>query len=300
MKNALIIYNAISRKSYFHTNITSLVDELIKEGYKVEIYATQASKDSIKKIKKSKKIDLVVCAGGDGTINEVVTAISRYNKDMEVLYFPTGTVNDFAYTLGIKNNYKSVIKLLKEKKVNKVDTGMINDMYFNYVAAIGHFTSASYETHQGAKNHLGANAYILNGLANFRKEDSEFKIAMDVDGELISGVFKYCLLVNSKSVAGHRNLFPINEINDGKFVLVAIKKNHGLSAIELSNVFINGITRLDQLSENLAVVREFKNLKIKIDRPIKWTVDGEEGPVGDINVSVIKQNIKIYSDIGEK
>lgn len=301
MKKALVVYNSISKRSYFTSNILKLVDDLVKLEYTVEIYATQKANDIYDKLVVSKSFDLVVCAGGDGTINETVSAISKLQLQSEILYFPTGTVNDFAYSLGIKKNYKSVMSLLKNNSVNFIDTGIINDeLYFNYVTGIGHFTSASFETDQKLKNLLGPNAYILSGISNFKNEEPSFRLGIQCDDEYISGVFKYCLIVNSKSVAGIRNLFPSNNLDDGKFFLLLVKKDHGLSAVEVPNILVNGIKNPASLNPNLGHVREFSKLSIKIDRPITWSVDGEEGPVGDIKVEIIQKNIPIYSNLGEK
>ncbi len=299
-KKCLIIFNSVSKKSYFHNSFTNLVNVLVKEGYEVEAYATQARRDSIAKIKRSGPVDLIVCAGGDGTINEITNAVVNYASGSEILYFPTGTVNDYAYSLGIKKNFPRVVELLEQKQVNLVDIGDINGMYFNYVAAIGHFTSASYATDQRAKNFLGSNAYIINGITNFKKEEAFFRLKLDIDGEKIDDEFKYCIIANSKSVGGIRKLFPNNRLDDGKFLIFLVKKDHGLSAIEVPSVLINGINSQDSLSENLAIVREFSNVKIEMEQDITWTVDGEEGPTGNVEISVHKQKIKIYSNLGDK
>ncbi len=302
MKNALVIYNGISKKSYFLTNLHVLIDDLIKQDYIVEIYATQKANDFIDKLKMTDNLDLLVCAGGDGTINEAVSAISMLKLNSSILYFPTGTVNDFAYSLGITKSYKKTINLLKSNSLSKIDTGLINnEIYFNYVAAIGHFTSASYDTNQKYKNLFGPNAYIINGISNLKNEEKFFRLAIEIDkDEYISGEFKYCLIVNSKSVAGIRNLFPNNNLDDGKFFLLLVQKNHGLSAVELPNIILNGIKDPASLNPKLGYVREFSTLNIKMDRPVTWSVDGEEGPVGDIKIEVLNKNIEIYSKLGDK
>ncbi len=295
MKKALIIYNSLSKRSYFTNNISTLGYDLVKAGYIVELYATQSSKDIINKISKIKIVDLLVCAGGDGTINEVVTGLTIYNIKTKVLYFPIGTVNDLAYSLGLKNKYSNIMNLFYEDKTILMDTGKINNKFFNYVAAIGQFTDSSYLTKQTYKNLLGQNAYILNGIKKIKTDFESFFIDINCDGELISGEFRYCFLVNSKSLGGIRNFLPENTINDGVFHLILFKKNPGLASLEVPGIFFHGIK--ENISEDLAIVRQFKKCKITLTDEITWTIDGEQGPSGSIEVEVLEKNIEIFADI---
>lgn len=294
-KSALIIFNSLSKKNYFHSSLSQLVYDLTSEEYLIEIYATQSQNDCYETIKNYKKIDLLVCAGGDGTLNEVVNAIHHKSHKPRILYFPTGTVNDFAYSLGIKKNYDYIMKLFKTDRFSVVDTGVINNECFNYVCAIGNFTSSSYTLDQKTKNFWGSNAYFINGLKNLGKTMDKFNIKANIDGESIEGIFQYVLIVNSTSIAGFRNMFPNNSLDDGKFQILLVKKDPGGSIIEVPRILIEGIK--DNIPASLAIMREFRELNIEIEQEVTWTKDGERGPVGNIDVSVINKNIEIYCSI---
>lgn len=295
MRKALIVFNSRSKKNYFHNSLSTLVYELNALDYKVEIYATQKYKDAYYKIKNYKECDLVVVSGGDGTINEVVSGITKREQKPKVLYFPSGTVNDFAYSLGLNKNFKSIMNIFKEGQSHKIDTGIINDRYFNYVCAIGNFTSASFTTNQKLKNTLGPNAYFLNGLKNLGNEYNSFNIIANVDGEEIKGEFQYCIISNSASVAGLRHLFPNNSMDDGKFQLLLVKKNLGISLLELPKILLEGVKTTTD--EKIAVVREFEHLTLNILEAPTWSIDGEKGPVGDVEIKVLPKNVEIYSKI---
>ena len=103
MKRMLFIYNPHAGKELIKPKLSDIIDIFVKAGYEVVAYPTQSYRDAYKKVKKfeSGAFDLVVCSGGDGTIDEVVTGMMRRKDRVPVGYIPTGTTNDFANSLHI-------------------------------------------------------------------------------------------------------------------------------------------------------------------------------------------------------
>ena len=105
MKRLLFIYNPHAGKELLKPKLADVIDIFVKAGYEVVAYPTQAYRDAYKKIKKydSNEYDLVVCSGGDGTLDEVVTGMMKRDRDKRdpIGYIPTGTTNDFASSLHI-------------------------------------------------------------------------------------------------------------------------------------------------------------------------------------------------------
>ena len=134
---------------------------------------------------------MVVCSGGDGTLDEVVTAMARRKDPVPIGYIPTGTTNDFANSLHISKDLLEAADTAANGVPFPCDVGVFNDDYFVYIAAFGLFTDVSYETNQDLKNILGHAAYILEGtqrLFNIRSYNMrmlEAECAMD--GEFILG-----------------------------------------------------------------------------------------------------------------
>ncbi len=108
MKKLLFVFNPNAGKGLIKTELVGILDISIKEGYLPTVYPTQSKRDAYKMIKKmEEKYDLIVCSGGDGTLDEVVGAVVKYHKKYHVGYIPAGSTNDFAKSLGISKNMRS-------------------------------------------------------------------------------------------------------------------------------------------------------------------------------------------------
>lgn len=296
MKKAVIIFNSTKRKSSFIQNLDELIKGLCEREFKVEVRATLSSTDIEDYIHTLIDVDLLVGAGGDGTINQIVNAISKNELiDPHVLFFPTGTVNDFATSLKLKNDIKYGLKLVDENKFRRVDSACINkESYFNYVCAFGPFTSASYTVSTNLKNELGALAYVLKGLSDVVTKTKAYHINANVDDREIEGEFNFGMIVNSHSVAGLKTFFRASDITDGEYTLFLLKSTPQNIAI-LPKVIINGIG--EEYIEPGVVCISFKHADIKVDQEVVWTIDGEKGPNGNIEVEVKPQNIKMYTEL---
>ena len=103
MKRLLFIYNPRAGKELLKPKLSDVIDIFVKAGYEVTVYPTQSYRDAYEKVisYNSDDYDLIVCSGGDGTIDEVVTGMMKREEKDPIGYIPTGTVNDFANSLFI-------------------------------------------------------------------------------------------------------------------------------------------------------------------------------------------------------
>jgi len=102
MKKMLFVYNPNAGKGLLRPKVSDIVDIFVKAGYEVTIYPTQSYRDAYKKVCELEEgYQLVVCSGGDGTIDEVVTGMMQREHKIPIGYIPTGTTNDFANSLHI-------------------------------------------------------------------------------------------------------------------------------------------------------------------------------------------------------
>lgn len=296
MKKAVIIFNSVKRKSTFLQNIDILVKGLNERGYETIIRATLSSTDVVDYISMLETVDLLVGAGGDGTINEIVNAVSNNQQiDPRVLFFPTGTVNDFATSLLLQNDIEYGLKLIDNDNYRRVDSARIGDnLYFNYVCAFGPFTSASYSVSNTMKRELGALAYVLKGISEVITIGKTHHVKAVVDGRQIEGDFHFGMIVNSHSVGGIKSFFKAADLTDGKYTLF-LMKNSPKNIKSLPKLIVGGIG--NQYIDDELVCISFKQAQIEIDQDASWTLDGERGPVGSFDVEVIPANVKIYTEL---
>ena len=217
--------------------------------------------------------DLVVCSGGDGTLDEVVTGMMKREHKIPIGYIPTGTTNDFASSLHISRDILKAADDAVNGKSFPCDIGTFNNDIFVYVAAFGLFTDVSYQTDQTLKNMLGHAAYVLEGMKRLMNIPS-YKIKITHDGEVLEGEFMIGMVTNSKQVAGFRNIMGKQVLfDDGEFEVMLIKRPK--NALELQSI----ITALLIESFDTEYMYTFKAKKIKFEaeEEIPWTLDGEFG-----------------------
>lgn len=296
MKKAVIIFNSMKRKSTFIQNIDRLIKGLNERNYDTIVRATLSSTDVVDYISELTSVDLLVGAGGDGTINEIVNAISNNSAiDPYVLFFPTGTVNDFATSLLLQNNIDYGLKLIDDNKFRRVDSARIgDDLYFNYVCAFGPFTSASYSVSNTMKRELGALAYVLKGITEVMSMYKTYHVKAEVDGRLIEGDYQFGMIVNSHSVGGMKSFFKAADITDGKYTLFLLR-NSTQNIAKLPKLIVGGIGN-EYIDEGIVCI-SFEQAKIEIDENVTWTLDGERGPTGSFEVNVVPANVKIYTEL---
>ena len=167
MKKMLFIINPRSGKEQIRSRLLEILDSFVKAGYGPSVYITQGPKDAEYQAARAKTKELVVCSGGDGTLNEVVSGLMTITpeKRPELGYIPSGSTNDFASSLGLPKNMRKAAQTAALGKPFLVDVGVFGkNRYFVYVAAFGAFTEVSYSTPQETKNILGHQAYMLEAI----------------------------------------------------------------------------------------------------------------------------------------
>ena len=275
MKRLLFIYNPRAGKELLKPKLSDIIDIFVKAGYEVTVYPTQAYRDAYKKVLEydASRYDLIVCSGGDGTIDEVVTGMMHRRERTPVGYIPTGTTNDFANSLHIP---KGLLKAA-DNAVNGVrfpcDIGQFNDDIFVYVAAFGMFTDVSYETKQEVKNILGHLAYVLEGTKRLFNVPS-YRIKVTHDGEVIEDEFIFGMVTNSRSVGGFRSMIGKNvAFDDGLFEVTLIKTPTNPIALQE----IIAALLIEQIDTKHMYTFKTGHITFESLEEITWTLDGEFG-----------------------
>lgn len=288
MPTCTVIYNPISGKHTIEDHIPIIVDTLHKMGYTCEVKRSEYPKHAIKLSEEVclQKTDMLLMAGGDGTVNECLNGMFKTDHRPLVSYIPTGTSCDLAKTLGIPKNIKKALKILEDNYAVSMDVVSSSQGYFAYVAALGNYVDVSYSTPEKWKASLGYFAYVLAGVKQFFHIK---KIPMRIqlpDGRYDKN-YSLALLVNSKRVASFSVINrPI--LDDGKLDVVLyghipfLNNLLFLLSFLLDPKVIPGVRR--------HVVEE---AYVEVDKPYRWTIDGESGMEGSIKVRVIPKALRI-------
>ncbi len=279
----LFIYNPHSGVGKVKTQLSDILEVMIKKGYEVSVHPTQSAGDAMTvAAENAAKYDLLVCCGGDGTLDETVSGLMKSGADVPLGYIPAGSTNDFAASLGLPKVMVQAAKVAVKGCDFPCDVGLFGDRHFIYVAAFGLFTEVSYQTSQELKNRIGHAAYILEGVKSIGNHPS-YRMRIEYEGGRIEDEFIYGMITNSLSVGGFKGMTGDNvELNDGLFEVMLVRKPATLAD---RNEIIAALTRIHPDSDMLLTFKT-KELHISSYQPVPWTLDGEFG--GDQTQVLIK------------
>lgn len=274
MKRILFIYNPKAGKGLIRGQLSYVLEELGKgEGTELVVHPTRAVQDAARITQeRGRQFDLIVCSGGDGTLDEVVTGMQRGGFVRRLGYIPAGSTNDFANSLGIPKNMRRAARSILHGTVYPCDVGRFNEDYFVYVAAFGVFTDVSYKTSQDWKNMLGHLAYILEGVKSLSDLKS-WNMRYESEECSGSGDFVYGMITNSNSVGGLKGITGRDvTLNDGVFEVTLIRMpDNFVEWPAMINALLTG-------KENRFIL-SFKTAKVEFfsEESVSWTRDGEYG-----------------------
>ena len=272
MKKLLFIVNPRAGKTKSTAPLFDAVAAFSRAGYLVRVFVTEAGGQARDIAAKwGGQYDLVVCAGGDGTLNETISGLMQLEQRPPLGYLPNGSTNDFAASLHLHTTVATAARAVAGGVPYSLDIGRHNDRYFAYVASFGAFTRSSYSASQAAKNALGHFAYILEGLGDL---DSlrPYRCAIDADGEHFEGDFIFGAVCNSTSWGGLVKLDPKHvSMDDGTLELLLLRMPK--TALDLQNL-ITAMTRM-QYDYPGVIFRHVKNVVLTTNENISWSLDGE-------------------------
>ncbi len=315
--NILFVYNPCAGKAKIHGKLCDIIDIFAKEGYEITVYPTQREGDAVRAVmEKKKRYDLLVCSGGDGTLDEVVNGMVRCSKKIPIGYIPAGSTNDFAKSLGLPKDMCRAAEVIVSGKDYPCDIGAFNEKCFVYIAAFGLFTDVSYETSQEIKNVLGHMAYLLEGVKRISSiksyrlkvcykdackdtekedqimEDQIIEDSADCEEEkVIEDEFIFGMVTNSLSVGGFKRITgKYVELDDGKFEVTLIKKPS--NPLEINMIIAALLNR--NINTDYMYCFKTRRITFEAETEIPWTTDGEFGGSHKyVCIENMKQAVKI-------
>ena len=292
MKKLLLIFNPVSGMTKNRLSLQKAVEYYDSQDYLVTVCMPNRLEDFSRDID-FKSYDLIVCSGGDGTLNITVSFLIRKNLPAQIAYIPSGSTNDFAYSLGLSGDADTLLQNTVEGTPKQIDIGRFNtSRYFLYVAAFGLFTKVSYSTSQKAKNLLGHAAYILEGIKSIT-DLKTYHMTAELEDENIEGDFILGMVTNSLSIGGFKNLLPSDtSLDDGLFEVVLVKVPKSLTA--LNEIVLSLLS--DKPEDNQYIYyKKTSRVILRSEEKIAWALDGEFG--GEEDVVRIENRKKLLSII---
>jgi len=274
MKKLLLIVNPCSGKKRANRVLTDIIAVFNRGGYDVSAYMTAARGDAAEVVAaRSEEFDAIVCVGGDGTFNEVISGLLSAGSDTPVGYIPAGSTNDFANSLKLSKDLLQAARDIVDGTPRPLDVGRFNDRYFSYIASFGAFTRASYATSQSLKNMLGHFAYLLSGVKEVAAIRSKHLRVTLADGTVYEDDYIFGGASNSTSVAGVLTLKEdMVDMSDGLFEVLLIRKPR--NPVELTGCVHALLSQ--KYDTPMLTLAATNRLEIEAPADMDWTLDGEK------------------------
>lgn len=302
MKRARVIYNPTSGKELMKKNLPDILDVLEQAGFEASAYATTAEPESAKKEARRAAeagFDLVVAAGGDGTINEVVNGIAPLENRPQMAIIPGGTTNDYARALKVpRDNIRAAAEVILKNQTVKMDIGKAAEMYFINIAAGGHLTELTYEVPSELKSIFGYLAYLAKG-AELLPRIKPIKMHLKYDDGVYEGDASMFFLGLTNSVGGFEQIVPDAKLDDGKFSLIIVKTANVFEIIHLIRLMLSGGKHVN---DKRLIYTKTSKLEVNIPNPEKRlmiNLDGEYGGDAPMTFTNLKNHIEFYANLDD-
>lgn len=296
MKRARIIYNPTSGRELFKKNLPEVLEMLEVAGYETSCHATTGEGDATAAAARAVEngFDIIIAAGGDGTLNEVVAGVSTFENRPKIGLIPMGTTNDFARAVHIPRDLKKAVEIIVKGDSIPVDVGLVNDRHFINIAGGGRITELTYEVPSKLKTMLGQLAYYLKGIEMLPSINAT-KLRIEYDDEVYEDETMMFLVGLTNSVGGFEKLAPNSSINDGNFTLLILKKCNIAEFIRLASLAIRG----EHLNDPHVISKKAKHIKVTSDEKVLLNLDGEYGGVIPATFQNLYRHIEVFVPIDE-
>ncbi|GAA5417202.1 putative lipid kinase BmrU [Paraliobacillus ryukyuensis] len=289
MERVAVILNPLAGNGKLN-NIKDQVERILEDTFsEVTIYQTTDAGDGATYVKQvANQVDLIVAAGGDGTIHEVINALAPLPARPAFAIIPGGTSNDFSREIGMLQQPLKAAQQITNKKTKWIDVGQSNDHYFLNFWGIGLITQVSETVDNNSKQNMGRLAYYLRTIQTLGKRRS-FHIDLSTPDYEITDDAVMVIVGNGSYTGGIRAFFPEANIEDGLLDVLIIKEaslqafwSMLQSRVGIEDGYPEGIIAL-QASE------------IRIDATPKQAIDcdGERGSVTPSTISVLPKHIEM-------
>lgn len=275
----LLIVNPVAGKLRARTSLLEIVEVFNEADLDVNVRITRHRGHALEIAQAARRdqYEKIVCVGGDGTLNEVITGIVRAGENIPLGYIPLGSTNDFANSLKLSRDVQTAARAAIEGSPCALDVGAFGaDRIFSYIASFGLFTAASYTAPQATKNALGHFAYILEGIKDIVNIRS-FHMLVEAEGRSLEDDYIFGAVANSTSIAGIVRLdSQIVDMSDGLFEVMLIRTIRSPNDLNL----VLGSLMNSEFNNKMFDFIRTPEVKFSVDQEMVWSLDGEEAQGG--------------------
>ena len=282
MKKAVFLYNTQSGKGRIAASVDAICAVFREHGYDIRPQGIDFAKNPFDG---NETIDLMVAAGGDGTVNYVVNSMKRKGLDIPVGVVPAGTANDFAGALGMSHDPLEAARQIASGEEDRVDCGRVNGLYFVNVFSFGIFTTTSQRTPDERKHRIGKLAYLIEGVREFRSMHA-VPLQVVADGEAFDFNSLMVLIFNGETAGGFR-LARRSSIKDGMFDCLMLEKRSAFaSTLAMGRYLLGGSPK---------IVRQLRARRIDIVSTVNepTDVDGQPGAEFPLHVECLPGALRV-------
>ena len=282
MKQVLFLYNPQSGKGKIEKDSQAIGEMFRQAGYSIVDGPIDFSRNPFNG---HETVDLVVVAGGDGTVNYVVNRMKEKHLDLLLGIIPAGTANDFAGALGMSREPLEAARQIASGSVERVDCGRVNDLYFVNIFSFGIFTTTSQRTPDERKHKIGKLAYIIEGVKEFRTMHA-VPLEIEADGERFDLRSLMVLIFNGETAGGF-HLARRSSIKDGLFDCILLeKKNFFRSTLAMCRYLAGGSPK---------IVRHLRARRIDIRSSVNepTDVDGQKGAEFPLHIECLAGGLRV-------
>jgi YegS/Rv2252/BmrU family lipid kinase len=227
MKRAILIYNPHAGRGKIERNISRIVAVFRTVDYDLILHPIEFERNPFDG---NEDVDLVIIAGGDGTINYVVNAMMHKGLSITLGIIPAGTANDFAGALGMSTDVVEAAQQIASGVIEEIDCGKVehinnkkeSPIYFVNIFSFGIFTTTSQHTPERMKHRLGRVAYLLAGVKDLKNLHG-IPLTITTDEETFYYPTLMGLVFNGET-AGRVPLARMSNLRDGVFDCLFLRK----------------------------------------------------------------------------
>lgn len=272
---ARLIYNPSAGKEALRDKLPDILDYLERGGLEVSCFMTRGANEAIQAARQAslEECDLVIAAGGDGTINEVINGLSNVDYRPTLGILPGGTTNDLARALHLPRDLRQACDIILDGRPMPMDVGKVGqDSYFINIAGCGRLTEITYEVPSKLKTHLGQLAYYVKGLEKLPFLKS---IQLDIDSPDLAydGKAMLCLIANSNSVGGYEKLAPNASLSDGMFDVILVRPVNLPELVKLATLALRG----EHVRSDRVIYFQTDRITVTSPELVELNLDGEYG-----------------------
>ncbi|OWR30688.1 diacylglycerol kinase [Saccharibacillus sp. O23] len=293
MRRARLIYNPTSGREEMRRRLPDILQRLDEGGIETTVHATTGEGDATLAAADAARrgYDIVIAAGGDGTIYEVVNGLADQEHRPELGVFPLGTTNDLSRALGISRQWEDYCDLVLRGESRPIDVGRANDRYFINIAGGGSLTELTYEVPSRLKTMIGQLAYYFKGIEKMVNL-SPMQLKIDAEGQgPIEGEFMIFLIGNTNSVGGFERLMPDARIDDAQLDVILLKKCNLAEFIRVVSMAQRG----DHFNDPNVIYFRTPRLEVTSPNDVLLNLDGELGGRLPGVFEVLPQHLRVFA-----